>query len=95
MKHHDSTASIAERLEVGELTWITNLSTITTSSSLRGSKSYKETERLLDGLREKYSEEHVLTGIAFDPETEAARNVSGMFGVYVVSAAFKEATPDK
>jgi hypothetical protein len=85
MKIELRTAS--ERLDAGEIVWLTNFSNEDEPLPLLGSADPGSNDALLRNVRVKYGEDAVVLGNAFDSETATASGIIGMIGLYVTAQA--------
>ncbi|MFI5270757.1 MAG: hypothetical protein ACHQT9_01795 [Candidatus Saccharimonadales bacterium] len=82
--------TIQERLDTGEITFVSNLLNPGVMPA-PASGALRPREEILQGLRQHYGEEAVVTGDAFDPQAEKVADTPDMIGVYVTTKAIEAA----
>jgi hypothetical protein len=97
MNDPNTQPTIQNRLDTGELTFVSNLLEDEARAKLAATPGAapislaENPEQVLNRLREQYGEDAVVTGEAFDAESEKASGVPDMIGVYVTTTALSEA----
>lgn len=84
----NSAPTLQERLDSGELVHVTDVAQPAYDSLLPDIRGGQDRQRQLEGLRQLYGRDNVVTGASFDPETHALKPDPRWLGVYVTEKAF-------